>query len=290
VSGWSINRDGTAEFASASIRGNVVIVGNTTSGNIEIASAGGYATIKFYNIAHTDFSQIAAQDIAGTPQLVMLGGLRSSLIGPANPNVRSVIKQDTASFSTYIGASANVSGTPVIGGQLNVYDNGVSLAYVDSNNASVDTFTVSGNIAYQHDIGTGNFGGFLYETNPIPTVDYFTQTGWGAFNAVAFQNGWSNLGGNWTQAQYMMDCEGRVELRGVILGGTKTDGTVIFTLPIPFRPAKDEILPIAMVSPGAGPNVNVRVFSATGQVQIFGMAASTTGNFSLGGTSFSVRP
>lgn len=289
-SGWTINRDGTAEFAQATIRGNVVIVGNTTSGNIEIASSGGYATIKFYNIAHTDFAQISTQDIGGSPQIVISGGLRPSTIAPGNPNVRPVIKQDPTVNGTYIGQSANISGTPVIGGQVIVSDIDVNLAVVDSNNNPKSTYSVgNGSITYQHDMGTANLGGFSYDPNAIPTVDYFTQIGWGLWQNVVFQNGWSNLGGNWATGQYRLDTEGRVELKGVILGGTKADFTTIFNLPAPFRPPKDVIVAVAPVSSGASTIVHIRIFT-NGNVQIFGMAASGTGNIGIENASFSVRP
>lgn len=95
------------------------------------------------------------------------------------------------------------------------------------------------------------------------------------WNAVTFANGWSNLGANWDTAQYRKYPDNTVMLRGVVTGGTKTDATVMTTLPVGYRPAKDMIFPVGNGSGGTVANPNIRIFS-NGQVQIFGMAAATT--------------
>lgn len=109
------------------------------------------------------------------------------------------------------------------------------------------------------------------------------------WNALSYQNGWADLGANWETGAYRLFADGWVRFRGVIIGGTHADGTVVATLPAAYRPAKDKIIDIALISAGAaGPNVNFRVFSATGQIQCFGIAATANGNCSLEGASFSL--
>lgn len=54
-------------------------------------------------------------------------------------------------------------------------------------------------------------------------------------DALSLQNSWTTVGG-YEGPYYTRDSEGRVELYGVITGGTTTAGTVIATLPDGFRP------------------------------------------------------
>lgn len=105
------------------------------------------------------------------------------------------------------------------------------------------------------------------------------------WHAVTFQNGWANLGGNWETAAYRKMPDGIVRLKGVIVGGTKTDGTTITTLPSGYRPARDTILMGGNAS-AAGSTPSVRIFSATGNVQIFGMSGTVSGAHSWDGLSF----
>lgn len=111
---------------------------------------------------------------------------------------------------------------------------------------------------------------------------YFTRTGTNAnWIGFTYANGWSDLGGNWETGAYKITPDGWVTFKGVIIGGTKVDGTVLFTLPAAVRPTLDQILTVAMISAGAGSNINLRVFAATGQCQCFGIAGSANGNMSL---------
>lgn len=61
----------------------------------------------------------------------------------------------------------------------------------------------------------------------------------GATGAPAFQNGWGNYGSTWETAGYIRK-GGVVYLRGLIGGGTVTSGTVIFNLPVGYRPTSDK--------------------------------------------------
>lgn len=107
------------------------------------------------------------------------------------------------------------------------------------------------------------------------------------WHAITFNGpaGWANLGGLWQTAQYRKEpVEKTVRLRGVVLGGTKTDATVIATLPVGYRPAAQEIFSVGNGTAG-GVLPNLRVFPS-GQLQIFGMAASTNGTHSWSGITF----
>jgi hypothetical protein len=49
-------------------------------------------------------------------------------------------------------------------------------------------------------------------------------------------NGWTNFGAPYETVSYMIDTLGFIHLKGVASAGTKTGGTIIFTLPVGFRP------------------------------------------------------
>lgn len=51
---------------------------------------------------------------------------------------------------------------------------------------------------------------------------------------TSFEHSWVNLGGGFEEAAYLKDALGFVHLKGVVKGGLTE--TVIFTLPVGFRP------------------------------------------------------
>lgn len=96
-----------------------------------------------------------------------------------------------------------------------------------------------------------------------------------AWTAPTLLNGWSNTGGANNVAQYIIDAGGFVHIRGQITGGTTTDGTIIFTLPIGYRPPATVGMPC-----GAGTTTatfGLLSIDASGNVKIF----SVTGNLNL---------
>lgn len=62
---------------------------------------------------------------------------------------------------------------------------------------------------------------------------------------VSFQNGWSNHSAvgptAYAGVSYMKDSLGFVNIRGLGMGGTVAANTLIFTLPVGYRPAQHEI-------------------------------------------------
>jgi hypothetical protein len=53
----------------------------------------------------------------------------------------------------------------------------------------------------------------------------------------SFYNGWGNYGQGWANASYVVDPYGRVNLQGLLLPGTRSDGTRIFDMPSNLLPA-----------------------------------------------------
>lgn len=91
-------------------------------------------------------------------------------------------------------------------------------------------------------------------------------------------NGWNTTGvGAFDPPGAMLHVDGTVRLRGVTVAGTKTDGTVIFTLPAGYRPARRKH--IAVSSDTAGQTPVIQIFGLSdganaGQVQIFRMGTA----------------
>lgn len=60
-----------------------------------------------------------------------------------------------------------------------------------------------------------------------------TQEAW---IAPTLLNGWVNFGGGFATAGYYKDDMNIVHVRGMVKGGTATNGAVIFNLPVGYRP------------------------------------------------------
>ncbi len=101
----------------------------------------------------------------------------------------------------------------------------------------------------------------------------------GGAGEVAFENGWQNYSGagitpeGWTPAQFWKDGFGVVHLAGVVNRGASalTLSTTIFTLPVGYRPAQDDVFAIDT----SGAHGHLRVH-ANGALQL---GAGTVGRF-----------
>lgn len=88
-------------------------------------------------------------------------------------------------------------------------------------------------------------------------------------------NGWVNFGGEYGDAAYYKDSFGIVHLRGVIKAGTTAPGTIIFNLPMGYRPGKTVIRSI--ISGGAGTSIGTSLeISSLGDVRIGAFSAGST--------------
>jgi hypothetical protein len=70
----------------------------------------------------------------------------------------------------------------------------------------------------------------------LSTLEQPKDTPWYDFTLL---NGWANYGSGFETAQYYRAGNKRVYLKGVISGGTATQGTVLCELPEGFRPQED---------------------------------------------------
>lgn len=99
-------------------------------------------------------------------------------------------------------------------------------------------------IGYGETAGTVIINGNQNAINNLGAIGFaaggsITQDTW---NNAVLQNGWFTLGSHQNLA-YRLDKQGNLLLRGSISGGTHTSGTLIFTLPVGFRPASARTFP-----------------------------------------------
>lgn len=77
------------------------------------------------------------------------------------------------------------------------------------------------------------------ERTPGQWINVGTFPGGGTVaESPPFKNGWGNAGGGFANVSFYIDKWRRVHLRGAAEGGSV--GTVIFTLPAPYRPDASE--------------------------------------------------
>lgn len=225
--GWSIERDGDAEFNDVTVRGTVIVSG--PGGVIEI------------NV-----------DILGQPYI--------RLTAPNGDTYDIAADND----SLDIGFT-NLAGR--------------SSFHIADGSGLVMRSTATGAPSVLFD----NTDGFLKRGTYSP----FTITGWA--NA-SLQNGWNTTGVTaFDPPGYRLMPDGLVKLRGVMNNGTKTNGTLLFTLPVGMRPARRK--EIDVTTDVAGNNQRIQIFGISdganaGQVQIQGLGTGNT--IGLDGKDFEV--
>lgn len=163
VSGWTINRDGTAEFSAATVRG--ILIANTfrttdltTVDRIVINPLVGFSTIIFpaANQSETDFRAASIQGdstsglVPGTNDLLLTGGVKAGLTNRSAIRLRA--NDDTAA-----------SGELILEG----VHGGVRLAAMNG------TLKIEDTSATFHDGASGNIDLFNGQTDRIPDKRHF---------------------------------------------------------------------------------------------------------------------
>lgn len=133
---------------------------------------------------------------------------------------------------------------------------GANLALDESNGAVLSFFdTTSG--AQNNFLGVRNAD--IIVKKPIVNTE--------SWNTLAGSNGWTpNVS---LPLSYRKDPTGRVWFRGIIASGTLTGGTLIFTLPVGYRPTQEVNLTVAA---DAAPN-NIMKIATNGQCLVFNAVA-----------------
>lgn len=87
------------------------------------------------------------------------------------------------------------------------------------------------------------------------------------------KNGWETFDRNYTTAQFLKDDFGFVHIRGTIKNGVGTADTILFTLPVGYRPEKTELFTTISYSPL---KITPIAITADGIVKILITDANTT--------------
>jgi hypothetical protein len=139
----------------------------------------------------------------------------------------------------------------------------------------------------QHRYSNGVIGNILDSGNFIAGTDYASPTlesrrYVGATGQPAFQNGWVNYGDTFQPAAFYKDNQGIVHFEGMLKSGTI--GTVIFTLPTGYIPARYKYFCCA-TNNGSGSVIGEIVVYPNGEVHV---TVGATNYVSLDGISFRI--
>jgi hypothetical protein len=132
-------------------------------------------------------------------------------------------------------------------------------------------------------LGTGYNGSFMkdfWDFNPDISANLIYPVNNPMLSPV-FQNGWINYGLGFADAKYYKDKEGVVHIRGLIKSGTFTPNTVLFTLPVGYRPSTSGGLIFTVDNAASIGRVDVQ---ANGNVVV--VTATTNAFLNLTGISF----
>ncbi len=310
--GWSINSDGTVEFNSATIRGNLVVTG-PTGNNIQTSLDLTYPTIFFNNIdgsygfinaAGASPSTKASIGVNSASYAHVTSGntIRPRLWMPDQIRLEQV--DETAGSGKVAGGSIILNqtsgGIAVYSATTNLIRTNVSLnntsivnTYWDTSAVAQTTITQDTSIAAFSKTGTVRLaagdspsGGFLQvgtsfmdfiSNSSSVYVRFDMSTGLFVYGP---NGGWTNLtlSNGWvasgsTIPGYRKDSNGRVHLRGVAVSGTATSGTIFSNVPAGYRPSPDANGALCADSNGANNTPLMKVVASTGNLQIYNVGA-----------------
>lgn len=269
-SGWSVNKDGSAEFNGVTVRGtvilgnNVIVLDDTRNaifvynvGALVASIASGSGTDGFGNVYQGGIVSYDATNVAVFSQLIsgelllsandvnQVQGFLAHIslgYGPANDQPAAILSSPTDNgFPTPVSALLELIGADVGNAHPPIMRTR-SAAGVDMD------FVHQGEIKYG-----------------APGINNYGET-WHAFNFAA---SWANLGGAWSNAAYRKSNGGTVELTGAIqwLGAATAAPVQITTLPVGYRPpAMKHLITATMPAPASTPQIESIEVRADGTV------------------------
>lgn len=130
-------------------------------------------------------------------------------------------------------------------------------------------------------VAKGGTNGYLSLTNMFYPASYLAGTNCAiSWCALTLQNGWYWYGTIFSTPKYTKSADGIVSLKGLIGSGTVTNGTIIATLPVGYRPKEHLLLGVA----SANAYARIDIMPATGTVIVGGSVAA--GWLSIDGINF----
>lgn len=267
--------------------GNIILTIDSTGlhlvgplGRIDaVIDGSGQPTIFFSDPTNTGHAFINAP-ISGTFAALGLDSdaYNSGLLaGSPNIRTRSILGLDTLLLEF-----VKTAGQVPVGSRIAMQTDGLFISFRDVNSDIRATILLTdGSITFRKDGASTQT--VFYD---VPAAAFKVGGNGSGWTTLTLANGWSNLGSPYNFLDYGLTPSGNVRMRGVVTSGTKTDGTVIATLPAGFRPPNDKLIGVGNGSGGTVNNPNARIRAATGNIEIFGMAAATSGAHSYDGVEF----
>lgn len=295
--------------------GNVILTIDSTGlhldgtvGHIDAMVSAGQPTIFFSNPARTSSAFINAPILGGTATLALDSGTYFSSKYPGTTLVDLIWL--TAGHST-MGPAIPGSNPQPLGGYIDLSDTVTIIGYV--NNVAVYKSFIQMDDASMLINGPNTLGGYTQikldttgiflgsATNPniVNQVQYLMSDGFlrlssavnpaAAWTNLTMKNGWTAAAGGWQTPQARLNPLGAVEFRGFAQAGTRTDGTVMFSLPFAsLRPTTLQIMAVGVRPTGAGVANSSCLFNdgTNSDFQIYGVNDGITDGVILTGLSY----
>ena len=238
--GWSVNKDGSAEFNSGTFRANIV------GGAVYIYDPAITLGDLIASITDATTGPEGETTIKGITSYVTFAGdkLTVSLNGLLNGNPGLSVTDQTNPATSPAGVGAHVGGAGALSpGGLAFLTSGQGPVTDVAGSVVVQSQTTSGvtNGTVALNGGSTTVTGKLTATSGTPSnLSVISTDTW---HAMTLANGWANTAGNVT-AQYRLLASppNSVEIIGAILA-TGATSTTFFTLPAGYQPATQQAIP-----------------------------------------------
>lgn len=278
---WSINTAGNMQIGDALVRGTL-IVGNSALENSYVRSSNYVADTSGWSIEADGSAEFNDVNVRGSLHVQSTSDpdsaidLNISVLG--DPYLDFTDADDRIyRFQTITGTIDYMRMGPVNSPNSKMY-------FVDGEGIAFRSDAL-GAPSVLFDDTTGYFkAGVFAATWAEETWHNFGASAGTTANPGNFSNSWANLGSNWSVAAYRKGPDGMVHIKGAVLNGTKTDGTIMANLPTGYRPLRDMTFSAGNLS-AAGFQPMVRVFS-NGNIQCYEISGTATGAHSWDGIYF----
>jgi hypothetical protein len=269
LTGWAVNKDGSAEFNNVAIRGSTVTNGTIliyngtpTLGNLIMSIAGSAGTDSYGN------SYPASVKITNATLTSFY-----SLLDGGSITMTDGVVDNGAAFSISDGSGSTPPALIVQSPNQTTTGRGAFKLFGESPNGSVDPFMwVEQNI---------RITGAIIQANGSGTSTTWQTPGYGTnWSGATTFNG---VGG--PTLQYRLDAEDNLWLYGIFKAGATLPANPIFTLPANWRPANAGWI-YAQRNNGGTLSVGTCFISATGNVDLFagqGMGIAVSNEYFLNG-------
>lgn len=271
--GWSINKDGSAEFNGVTVRGTIIL-GNGTANTIILDNTRD-AIFVYDNAGHLvqSIAPVGGNDSFGN-------SYQSGIVNylPGNVAVYTQISNGLINLSNGVTLPANVESE--FGGGVNADQPGIRLisSNVGGDSANLDLWGGSLTQAPYAEI-SGSGANLQMDVHIAGTLRWApggrssAPETWHRVNAAggaapAFNANWSNTGGAFGAVSYLHTTDGCVKLTGVCqYAGAIAAPQTIFTLPAGYRPNRDVPMEVTAIgSDGAFQASEVLVIRSSGAV------------------------